>query len=121
MICVLLAEHPGVRRSQLRISGTQDRLENFPANPITAGSMRTATMVRAEVHVAEQNRQKQLAETDGGLTPVYQYGDYLLLRMSVDHNTNVKLHRIVHGILMQKARRNDATFTTLEYKHTPVN
>eukprot|EP00965_Chrysotila_dentata_P127619 4220475-Pleurochrysis_carterae.AAC.1 len=44
-------------------------------------------------------------------------GDYLLIQLLSTPPT-FTLHRVAQGIIMQEAQRQDAAFTTEEYKHT---
>eukprot|EP00965_Chrysotila_dentata_P113363 3746394-Pleurochrysis_carterae.AAC.1 len=52
------------------------------------------------------------------LEPLFQ-GDYLLVMQDTAAAPRLTLHRIVHGMFMQDACEQNATFTTLRYAHVP--
>eukprot|EP00965_Chrysotila_dentata_P246062 6206933-Pleurochrysis_carterae.AAC.2 len=92
-----------------------ERLENPPVNPIT-GPGRTSAMVRTDA-MAYQKLVHAAAKNSGGPEGIFQ-GNYLLVQLPAD--TGLTLHRVAHGIFYQDATEQDATFTTLEYTHTPA-
>eukprot|EP00965_Chrysotila_dentata_P193793 6175967-Pleurochrysis_carterae.AAC.1 len=97
------------------------RLENPEVNPIT-GPGRTAAMVNAEVQQAQQRiRKESLAEPDDEMSvkPAIFQGDYLLIRLAIGA-APLSLQRVMNGIFMSDAKLPDATFTTIEYSHTPL-
>eukprot|EP00965_Chrysotila_dentata_P128022 4233313-Pleurochrysis_carterae.AAC.1 len=76
--------------------------------------MQSCAHIRPEF--ALQLRQTLLQLT--AVKPIF-YGDYLLMRLGISSTSPVTLHRVVHGVFMQKAQNQQATCTTLEHHHTP--
>eukprot|EP00965_Chrysotila_dentata_P134441 4446117-Pleurochrysis_carterae.AAC.1 len=90
------------------------RLENPVVHPIIAHG-RTAAGVQAKLKSYRQKSRQQAAATDDA-NPII-LGDYLLVQLAC--TSEVALHRVTHGIFIDDKDKSDASFTTLEYTHTP--
>eukprot|EP00965_Chrysotila_dentata_P121243 4008944-Pleurochrysis_carterae.AAC.1 len=89
-----------------------ERLEIPPVNPITVPGVCLASTVSAEVRVFHDEMRAVAARNPQAVVPIFQ-GDHLLLRLAHSAGSVLTLHRVVHGILMQDAVKQNATFTTL--------
>eukprot|EP00965_Chrysotila_dentata_P109704 3625268-Pleurochrysis_carterae.AAC.1 len=92
-----------------------DRLENPLVNPIT-GPGRTSTMVLREF-VEYQTAERAHAKATNQPEAIFQ-SEYMLIRLPCGDD-RLSLHRVCHDIFMLDAKKEDVTFTTMEYEHTP--
>lgn len=93
-------------------------LENPPINPIT-GPGRSFADVNRELssHRDFMRRQSVRSAVNGAQPcdfPVFQ-SDFLLIR----RQSELVLHRVAHGLMIDDATHLELSFTTIEYEHTP--
>lgn len=92
-----------------------DDLENPPVNPIS-GPGRSSHVIRRELdsyRAVMRRLASQGTNADGDPFPVFQ-SDYLL----ISKNSNVTLHRVTNGMLIDDATSKELSFTTTEYEST---
>lgn len=95
---------------------TSDALENPPVNPITGPGRKASDVARElDSYRAVMRRLSRGGGEAGRLNhPVFQ-ADFLLVRQG----SQLVLHRVTHGLMIEDAESDKLSFTTTEYEHTP--
>lgn len=91
---------------------TSDALENPPVNPITGPGRSAADVAREVDSYRSFMRRNNGSEMNN--YPIFQ-ADFLLIR----HGSQLVLHRVTHGLMIEDAQSEKLSFTTTEYEHTP--